>query len=105
MNPRYVGGTYDTIGGTPRSPDVEDPPCAVCGGGPYDNGPGACACPVCPVCFDVGNPRCPGQHRRPIMTPERWEVVKGLVAVAALAVIVAVLLCLWLTNAPAVMFP
>lgn len=29
-------GTYDTVGGTPRSPDDLDPPCERCGRDPYD---------------------------------------------------------------------
>lgn len=46
-------GTYDTIGGTPRSnPEFDrDPPCEVCGK-PVDE----CQCKPCPQCGVVGCP-------------------------------------------------
>lgn len=56
-------GTYDTIGGTPRhDPNFEyDPPCDICGKDP-GGGPFGCECPECPICGEIGNPKCYVDH-------------------------------------------
>lgn len=53
-------GTYDTIGGAPRHDPILDqgPPCNICG-----DDPDVCECVECPVCHEVGNPRCVRDHR------------------------------------------
>lgn len=61
---RRGGGTYETYGGTPASPDVQDPPCAVCGLDPY-GGPHGCQCEECWVCGVAGDPRCLQEHQPP----------------------------------------
>lgn len=52
-------GTYDTIGGTPRhDPNADyDLPCEIC-----DKDPALCECPECPICHEVGNPKCYKEH-------------------------------------------
>lgn len=61
-------GTYDTRGGTPASPDMGCPPCAVCGGDPETDG---CECPECPVCELVGEPDC---YRRNHLYDVRYQL-------------------------------
>jgi hypothetical protein len=65
--------------GCSRTPGEEDEgPCAVCGGDPEGSGPGACICPPCIKCEEVGDPDCyegigaePYQHHGMVCTPEQ----------------------------------
>ncbi|GAG02870.1 unnamed protein product [marine sediment metagenome] len=51
-------GTYDMPHGSPRSPDISDPPCDICGRDPG----GDCTCPECPVCGVAGRQACISEH-------------------------------------------
>ena len=49
---------WDYPAGCSSTPfDEPDPPCAICG-----EDIEVCSCPECPICGDIGNPRCYLDH-------------------------------------------
>lgn len=72
-------GTYESQGGTPASPDVEDPPCDICGLDPASD----CYCTECPVCKTAGDIQCYSTHlvgcmRR--LTPDEQVAIRQAIS-------------------------
>lgn len=67
-------GTYDTRGGSPISPNVEEGYCAIC-----QASCDGCNCPECEVCGVAGDPACINVH----MPWSKWPTLCGLTPRAA----------------------